>query len=59
MEWSTAVEDAKNSTGHSFPTNNVINDHVTLNLVDICLDNKLQILLGDLATVIETKENAV
>ena len=44
MAWLINVQDAKMLLDIPFPMNNVIIDHLALNLVDICLDNKLQIL---------------
>ena len=44
MVWSTVADDAKMLLDILFPMNYVIIDHLTLNLADIGLDNKLKIL---------------
>ena len=44
MVWSTNADDAKMLLGIPFPMNYVIIYHLTLNLVDIGIDNKLKIL---------------
>ena len=43
MPWSADQEDGKMLLDIPFPMNNVINDQLTLKLIDIYFDNMLQI----------------
>ena len=45
MEWSTDADDSKMLLGIPFPMNHVIIDQLAFNLVGICIDNMLQMLL--------------
>ena len=48
MVWSADTDDAKMLLDIPFPMNYVVIDQLTLNLVDICLNNTLQILCKSL-----------